>query len=75
MLLCLPKSLSGKAQEASYAVVEIVAKKMKSHTITETVILPACQEIVRIIFGDGVSELNKIPLSDNTISRHIQDIY
>lgn len=48
---------------------------MKSHTIAETVILPACQEIVRIIFGeDGVSELNKIPLSDNTISRRIQDM-
>ncbi|CAI9721398.1 Hypothetical predicted protein [Octopus vulgaris] len=67
--------LSDKGQEASYAVAEIVARKMKSHTIAETVILPACQEIVRIMFGeDAVSELNKIPLSDNIISRRIQDI-
>ena len=48
---------------------------MKSHTIAKTVILPACQQIVRIMFGeDAVSELNKIPLSDNTISRRIQDM-
>ncbi|CAI9743051.1 Hypothetical predicted protein [Octopus vulgaris] len=58
--------LSDKGQEASYAVAEIVARKMKSHTIAETVILPACQEMVRIKLGeDAVSELNKIPLSDN----------
>ena len=67
--------LSDKAQEASYAVAEIVASKMKFHIIAETVILPACQQIVRIMFEeDAVSELNKIPLSDDTISRRIQDM-
>ncbi|XP_051778559.1 zinc finger BED domain-containing protein 5-like [Erpetoichthys calabaricus] len=67
--------ISKKPQEASYAVTEIVAKKMKSHNVTETVILLACQEMVRIMFGeDVVSESNKIPLSDNTISRHIADM-
>ncbi|CAI9731135.1 Hypothetical predicted protein [Octopus vulgaris] len=34
--------LSDKGQEASYAVAEIVARKMNSHTISETVILPTC---------------------------------
>ena len=67
--------LRDKAQEASYAVTEIVARKMKSHTTAESAILPACQEMVRIMFGDyAVSEVNKIPLSDNTISRRIQDM-
>jgi len=67
--------LSDKAQEASCVVAEIVARKMKSHTIAESVILPACQEMVRVMFGeDAVSEVNKIPLSDNTISRRIQDM-
>ena len=67
--------LSDKAREASYAVVEIVASKMKSHYLAETVILPECQQIVRIMFGeDAVSELNKISFSDNTISRCIQDM-
>ena len=54
---------------------EIVASKMKSHTIAESVILPACQQIVRIMFGEeAVSELSKIPLSDNTISRCIHNM-
>ena len=65
--------LSDKAQEASYAVSEIVASKMKSHTIAESVILPAnSQQTVKIIFGEeAVSELIKIPLSDSTLSRRI----
>ena len=67
--------LSDKAQEGSYAVSEIVASKMKSHTIAESVILPPCQQIVRIMFGkEAVSELSKISLSDNTISRRIHDM-
>ena len=52
--------LSDKAQEASYAVSEIVASKMKSHTIAESVILPVCQQIVRIMFGEeAVSNYEK----------------
>ena len=48
---------------------------MKSHTIAESVILSACQQIVRIMFGEeAISELSKIPLSDNTISRYIHDM-
>ena len=48
---------------------------MKSHAIAESVILPACQEMVRIMFReDAVSEVNKILLSDKTISRRIQDM-
>ena len=67
--------LSDKAQEASYAVSEIVASKIKFHTIAESVISPGCQQIVRIMFGEeAVSELSKIPLSDNTISRCIHDM-
>ena len=50
--------LSDKAQEASYVLSEIVASKMKSRTIAESVILPACQQIVRIMFGEeAASEL------------------
>ena len=67
--------MSDKAQEASYAVSEIVASKMKSHTIAESVILPACQQIVRIMFGEeAISKLSKIPLFDHTISRYIHDM-
>jgi hypothetical protein len=37
---------SEKAQEASYLVAELVAQKMKSHTIDESLIMPACKLIV-----------------------------
>ena len=61
---------SDKAQEASYLVAELVAKEMKAHTIAESLILPACQAIVKTMFGDEAEkEIKKIPLSDNTISR------
>jgi hypothetical protein len=43
---------SDKAQEASYAVAEVVAKKIRSLTIAESVISPACCKIVNIMFGE-----------------------
>jgi hypothetical protein len=44
------QTTSDKAQEASYAVALIVAKKTKSHRIAGSVILPVCCKIVNIIF-------------------------
>ena len=67
--------VSDKAQEASYLVAELVAKEMKAHTIAESLILPACQVIVRTMLGsEAEGVINKIPLSDNTISRRISDM-
>ena len=64
-----------KAQEANYAVAEIIAKKMKSHITAESVILPACCKTANIMFGEKYEkEIRKIPLSDNTISRRIYDM-
>jgi hypothetical protein len=46
---------------------------MKSHTITQSVILPACCKIVNIMFGDEYEkEILKILMSDNTTCRRIQ---
>ena len=46
----------------------IVALKSKSHVLAESVILPACKKIVKIIHGDKAEqEISKIPLSNNTI--------
>ncbi len=54
---------------------ELVAKKMKSHTIAESRIMPACKIIVRTILGEKTeSELSKVPFSDNTISRRVDDL-
>jgi len=66
-------SISDKTQEASYLVAELVAKQMKPHTIAEKLILPACREIVKVLFDEEAEkEVLKIPVSDNTVSRRIE---
>lgn len=68
-------TMSEKAQEASYLVAELVAKKMKSHTIAESLIMPACKIIVKTMIGEeAATEISKVPVSDNTISRRVDDM-
>lgn len=68
-------TISEKAQVASYKVAEIVTKKMQPHTIAEDVILPACKEIVKSMLGDSAEkEISLVPLSNDTISRRIDDM-
>jgi hypothetical protein len=63
-------TISDKAQETSHAVAKIVAKKIKSHTISESVTLPACYKIANIMFDDEYEkEILEIPMPNNTISR------
>ncbi|KII61028.1 hypothetical protein RF11_01745 [Thelohanellus kitauei] len=47
-----PIQESDKAQEASYAVSEIIGKNVNSHIIFEKVILSAWWEMMRIVFGE-----------------------
>jgi hypothetical protein len=57
------------------AVAELIAKKMKSHTTAESTILSACCKIVKILFGENFEkEIRKIPLSNNTVQRCIEDM-
>jgi hypothetical protein len=44
-------TISEKAQETSYLVGKPVAKKMKTHTIAESLIMPACKIIVTTMIG------------------------
>ncbi len=68
-------TISDKAQEASYLVAELVAKKIQSYTIAESLLMPACKIIVRTMLGEEAeSELSKVPVSDNTISRRVDDL-
>jgi len=68
-------TVSEKAQLASYEVAEIIALKSKSHVLAESVILPACKKMVKIMLGDKAEqEIIKIPLSNNTIQRRILDL-
>ncbi|GFW72853.1 protein FAM200B [Trichonephila clavipes] len=51
------------------------ARCKKLHTIAEELILPAAIEIVETMFGDNFAkELQSIPLSNDTVSRRIDDI-
>lgn len=68
------KKVNERALKASYHVVELVAKSKKSHTVAETLILPAYKTIVNEMLGsEAAKEIAKVPLSDNTISKRIDD--
>jgi hypothetical protein len=50
-----------------------VAKKIKSHRIAGSVILPACCTIVNVMLDEKYEkEILKILMSDNTISQHTE---
>jgi hypothetical protein len=47
---------------------------MKSHTIAESLIIPACKIIVKaMIDKEAESEIDKVSVSNNTISRRVDD--
>ncbi|GFT75459.1 zinc finger BED domain-containing protein 5 [Nephila pilipes] len=68
-------TVSEKALEASYHVAKLIARQKKPHTVGETLIKPACMEIVRLMLGPNeVKEVNKVPLSGDTVKRRIHDM-
>jgi len=59
---------------ASHKVAFRIAQCKKPHTIAEELILPSAIDIVSTLIGESVeNQLKNIPLSNNTISRRIQD--
>ena len=67
--------ISDKAQLASYKVAEMIAVQLKPHTIAESLIIPACCEMVKIMFGDeATKEIMKIPRSNDTIKNRIKNM-
>ena len=68
-------SMSDKCQEASFVVSQVIAQRKQPHTVAENLVVPCCREIVRIMLGENAAkEIQKIPLSDNTVSRRINDM-
>ncbi|XP_047028008.1 protein FAM200A-like [Helicoverpa zea] len=68
-------SVNESALLASYKVAYRVAKAGKPHTITENLILPAALDMVDItVSKQEANKLKNIPLSDNTITRRINDM-
>ena len=67
--------VSENALEAGYHVAKLIARQKKPHTIGETLIKPACMEIVRLKLGANESkEVIKISLSADSVKRRINDI-
>jgi len=67
--------MSDKALEASFKVAELIAKNMNSHVIGEKLIGPACIAIVQTMLGkESKDVISKVPLSNNTISRRINEM-
>lgn len=63
------------ATEASYRISYHIAKRGKNHTIAEDLIAPCIKDAVQCMFGqDYIRKVNTIPLSNNTVSRRIQDM-
>ncbi|XP_014772618.1 zinc finger BED domain-containing protein 5-like [Octopus bimaculoides] len=69
-------TVSKKAQIASYQVSELIAQNMKAHTISESLILPACKKVVSTMLGnEAAKEISKIPLSNDTVHWHILEMF
>jgi uncharacterized protein with PhoU and TrkA domain len=68
-------TIAEKAQVASYKVAKIIARNMQPHTVAETLILCVCKQIVKSVLREAAErEISNVPLSNDTISRRIEDM-
>lgn len=67
--------INEKAMHASYLISLQIAKAGKPHTIGENLVLPAIKVTVGVMFGDKFSkDVEMIPLSNDTVTRRINDM-
>lgn len=67
--------LPDKGLVASYKVAQLLAKRKKAHSEGETIIAPALAIVVETILGPEAAEkVKKVPLSNDTMSRRIEDL-
>ena len=67
-------TVSNKPLEASYAVAKFIAKTKQPHTISKSLVLACCREIVKVMINkSALKEVEKVPLSNNTVSRQIDE--
>lgn len=60
---------------ASYNIANMIAKAGKPHTVGETLILPAVKEVISTVLHRNATEILKaIPLSNDTVSRRIDEM-
>ena len=64
-----------KSLKASYLVSLRIAKTAQPHTIAERLILPAAKDLVENLIGEAQArKLDQVSVSNNTVSRRIQDM-
>ncbi|XP_075454709.1 zinc finger BED domain-containing protein 5-like [Ascaphus truei] len=64
-----------RAREASYFLAELVAQKMICHTTVENLIMPAFKILAKTMLGkEAARQIAKIPVSNSTISRCVDDM-
>ena len=64
-----------KSLKASYLVSLRIAKTAQPHTIAERSILPAAKDLVENLIAEAQArKLDKVPVSNNTVCRRIQDM-
>ena len=65
-------SISYKGMEASFLVTQLIAQCKQPHTIAQSFVAPCCRKTIRSMLGENAAkEIQKIPLSNNTVSRRI----
>ncbi|XP_017795707.1 PREDICTED: protein ZBED8-like, partial [Habropoda laboriosa] len=68
-------TVSDKMLETSYHVARLIARQKKPHTIGETLVKPACIEIVKSMLAHReVNEVKKVPLSADPVKKRINDM-
>jgi len=68
-------NISTTTQIASYKVTELIVKNMQPHTIAQYLILPMFKEILKSMLSNSAEkEVFRVPLSNNTIFRRIDDM-
>lgn len=68
-------TLPDRALKASFLASLHIARGKKPHTIGENFLLPAVRDIVQELFGrDAGNQVDVVPLSNNTVSRRIDDM-
>ena len=68
-------SISFKGMEASFLVSQLIEQCKQPHTIAESLVTTCCRETLQSMLGESAAkEIQKIPLSDNTVSRCINNM-
>uniref|UniRef100_A0A671TQ55 Uncharacterized protein n=1 Tax=Sparus aurata TaxID=8175 RepID=A0A671TQ55_SPAAU len=66
---------NAKTTKGSYKVSLLIAKAGKPHSIGEILVKPAAKVMANILFGGKASdEINRIPLSNDTVQRRIKSM-